>query len=214
MSQVDKMQVSIQGITPLLLHNGQTANPLNVYAKRMKAVTSKKKKTEEDLEDLLNIQWESGLYWDDNLGLHMPSENLFAAFLKAARKHKLGGECSEVSFCDPIGYPIITENHKNLDKLKADPTNKFIKTVVIKKSKTVACRPIFKSWKLDFDLEFERSAWDANVIKTVLVTWAQRIGLGVWTPGSPKPGTYGKFIIEKINWINGKTGESKEIKGF
>ena len=114
MLPVDRMKVKVKGVSPLLIHNGRCANPLDPYAKRMKALTSKRNKTEDDLDAILELQWEASLYWDDNLGLHMPSENLFAAFYKGAKKHKLGNKCSGVLFPDPIGYQIQTPNHDNL----------------------------------------------------------------------------------------------------
>lgn len=209
---IDTIKCEIVGITPMILHNGRTANPLDPYAKKMKALTSKRNKTDEDIEELLLVQWESALYWNDELGLHMPSENLYAAFYKAAKKFKLGVKCSAVSFPEPIGYPIKTENSTNFQALKADPQNKFIKTVVVQKSKTISCRPILNVWALDFGLEFETTTIDANEIKTILSCMAQRVGLGVWTPGSPKPGTHGKFLIKKIEWLNSKTKEIKKME--
>lgn len=208
---VDTMKVEIVGITPMIIHNGRGANPLDPYAKKMKGLTSKRNKTDEDIHELLLAQWECGLYWDDELGLYMPSENLYAAFHKAAKKFKLGNKCSAVSFPAPLGYPIITEGHTNFQELKSNPNNKFVKTVVVQKSKTISCRPIFHQWALNFDLEFETTTIDANEIKTVLSCLAQRIGLGVWTPGSPKPGSHGKFLIKKLQWLNAKTQEIKTL---
>jgi len=206
------MEVDIVGITPMLLHNGRTANPLDPFTKKMKALTSKRNKTDEDIQELLLVQWEAALYWDDEIGLHMPSENMFAAFYKGAKKFKLGTKCSAVSFPAHIGYPIITPNHKDLVMLKADEKNKFIKTVVVQKSKTISCRPILHNWSMKFDLEFETSTIDANEIKTILVCMANRIGLGVWTPGSPKPGVHGKFMIKSLAWHNTKSNEKRVIE--
>lgn len=209
---IDTIKTEIVGITPMIIHNGRTANPLDPYSKKLKGLTSKRNKTDEDIEELLKVQWEAGLYWDDDLGLYMPSENLYAAFYKAAKKFKLGVKCSAVSFPHPLGYPIITNHHKDFMALKADPLNKFVKTVVVQKSKTIACRPIFNTWRMEFDLEFETTTIDANEIKTILGAMAQRIGLGVWTPGSPKPGVHGKFVIKKMQWLNSKTNEIKTLE--
>lgn len=205
------MDIEIQGITPLILHNGRTANPLDPYSKRLKALTSKRGKTEEDVEQLLAVQWEAALYFDADLGLYMPSENLFAAFLKGAKKFKLGGKSSAVSFPEPIGYSIETRNGKNFEALKADPGNKFIRTVTIQRAKTVSCRAIFNSWAIKFYLEFETSTIDANEIKTIFSAMGSRIGLGVWTPSSPKPGSNGRFVIKSLVWTSGKTGEQKHM---
>lgn len=209
---IDEMKVEIMGLTPMILHNGRTANPLDPFSKKMKALTSKRNKTEEDIEALLMVQWESSLYWNDDIGLYMPSENLYTAFYKGAKKFKLGSKCSAITFPEPLGYPIITTNHTNFTALKADPLNKFIKTVVVQKSKTISCRCILNTWSMKFNLEFETSVFDANEIKTILANMGQRIGIGVWTPSSPKPGTHGKFLIKSMEWVNGKTKEVKRIE--
>lgn len=210
--QIDTMKIEVVGLTPMLIHNGRTANPLDPYAKKMKSLTSKRQKTEDDIIALLDVQWESALYWNNEIGLHMPSENLFAAFHKGAKKHKLGVKVGGISFPSPIGYPIITKNHMDFDKLKADPSNKFVKPVTIQRAKTISCRPILFPWELNFELEFDTSIIDPNEIKTILTTMSQRIGFGVWTPGSPKPGYHGKFLIKKIDWTNSKTKETKTIE--
>jgi len=214
MLALDKVYVKIKGVTPMIIQNGRCANPLDPYAKRMKSLTSKKNKTEDDLYLILETQWEASLYWNDKIGLYMPSENMNAAFYKGAKKHKLGNKCSGVIFPDPVGYPIITDFHNDIEQFRQDKKNRFIKPVVVQRAKTISCRPIFNNWSLNFDLEFEREVWDVNEIKTILQTMSNRIGLGVWTPGSPKPGIHGKFIIDSIVYEDGKTGDKKEIRGM
>lgn len=205
--RVDLMRVKIEGVTPMIIDNGQTANPLNSYAKKLKELTGKRNKSEEDIEKLLMVQWEAGLYWNDKIGLYMPNENMSAGFYKAAKKNKLGKSCSAVTFTDPLGFPIITKNHTDFQALKADPENKLQKIVVIQKAKTLSCRPIFKEWKMNFELEFENAEINPTDVKLILNTWSRSIGIGVWTPGSPRPGVHGKFIIESMTHINGKTKE-------
>jgi len=204
-----KANVHILGATPLLIHNGRTASPLDVYAKKMKALTSKRKKTEEDIKHLLEIQFEGALYWNDSIGLYMPTENILAALLKAARKHKLGPKISGFIFNEAIGFPIITNNHNSFNKLLTDKNNKFIKTVTIQRSKTLSCRPIFNNWEIKFNFHIDEEELNLDDVKMLLSTMANRIGLGVWTPSHPKPGTFGKFMIKELTFSNEKTGEIK-----
>lgn len=216
-NDIDVMHIEITGTTPLLLHNGRTGNPLDPFTKRLKSLTSKKTKTEDDYQAILELGWEAALYMDDKRGLYLPSENLFAAFMSGAKKHKWGQKMSAISFDDPVGYSILLpKNDKwekvDLETLKADPDNRFVKMVTVQKSKNMSCRPCFKLWKLYFSLEFDSDMIDANEIKTILVTMTKKIGLGVWRPNSPKPGTYGKFEINRIEWIN-KSGLSTQVKG-
>lgn len=213
MFNLDKIYVSIKGVTPLIIHNGRLGNPLDPHARMLKSLSSKRNKTDDDLQQLLEVQWEGSLYWSDKIGLYMPSENLFASFLKAAKKHKLGTKTGGVSFPDPLGYPIITENHTDFKAMKENPMNKFDKMVVIQKTtRTLFRRPIFNNWRIDYELEFEKDVIDANEIRTLILTQSARIGLGVWTPSHPKPGSYGKFVIEKLEWHDTK-GNVKIISG-
>lgn len=207
-----KAEVSIKGITPLLIHNGRTASPLDEYAKKMKLITSKRKKTEEDIKNLLAIQWEGALYWDEKIGLHLPIENIMAALHKACKKHKLGPYVSGFIFEEPIGFPILAPHHNDWDGLQKDDANKFIKTVSIQRSKTLSCRPIFNSWEMNFDFFIDESMLTLDDVKLIVSTMSQRIGLGVWTPSHPKPGNFGKFLIKKLLFTNVETGDTKKYE--
>lgn len=208
--KTEKFKIEINGISPLIIHNCQISNPLNPYNKKLKEITSKRKKTEEDHEKILNIQWEAALYWSDSLGLYMPWENLYACLLKAAKSHKMGPKMGGFSFSDAIGYPIQTKHHKNLEALRNDPNNKLVKMVNIQRSKTLSCRPIFQSWKIEFVFETDPNFITPNEVKTILLTAQARGGLGVWRPTSPQPGPYGKFSIDSFTYINTK-GEQKNL---
>jgi hypothetical protein len=199
---IEKFETTIKGITPLILHNCQMSNPLNKYNKQAKVYSSKGKKTEEDLEKLLNIQWESALYWSDELGLYMPWENIYSCILKAAKNHSMGQKMGGVSFSSPIGYPIITKNHKNLKLLKKDNENKFVKMVSIRRSKVLSCRPIFNEWEISFKFNMDTRFINANDMKIILTTMKERGGLGVWRPTSPQPGPYGRFVFSHFVHID------------
>jgi len=172
------------------------SNPLNTYSKRVKEFTSKRTKTEEDHENILNLQWESALYWSEELGLYMPWENIYSCMLKAAKSHKMGQKMGGISFDSPIGYKIITPNHNDLQKLRDDPDNKFVRMVSIQRSKTLSCRPIFREWKIEFSFNSDPTFITKNEVKTILQTMSERGGLGVWRPTSPQPGPYGRFNLK------------------
>jgi hypothetical protein len=57
-----QLEISIRGVSPLLMHNGQTADPLNTFSKQLKAVSGKRKKTEEDYAEMSRIEWHAALY--------------------------------------------------------------------------------------------------------------------------------------------------------
>jgi len=52
----------------LIMHNGQTADPLNPFSKAMKEISSKRKKTDTDYEAMANIEYRAGLYLNKKTG--------------------------------------------------------------------------------------------------------------------------------------------------
>lgn len=54
---LEELKIKIVGISPLLMHNGQTSDPLNRFSKQLKAVSSKRKKSDEDYEEMARIEW-------------------------------------------------------------------------------------------------------------------------------------------------------------
>lgn len=198
--KVLKCYVEIEGETPMIIHNGRTSNPLDEYAKRLKALTSKRKKTDEDYEKILDLQWHASLYWNDTIGLYMPVENLLAALHKACKKHKLGNHVSGFVFGEKLGFPILVEGHESLEKLESIQEYRFVKAVSIQRAKTLSCRAMFKEWALNFNFEVDQSLLTEEDVSMILETMSKRIGLGVWTPSHPKPGNHGKFILKNVEF--------------
>jgi len=56
------LKVEIIGTAPLIMHNGQTADPLNRYAKAMAEISGKRSKTEADLEQMAWLDFIGSLY--------------------------------------------------------------------------------------------------------------------------------------------------------
>ena len=65
-------------------------NPFNDYTKRMKAISSKRKKTDDDLMEMARIEWMASLYHTERKGYYMKAECIEAAMLAAAKDKKLG----------------------------------------------------------------------------------------------------------------------------
>ena len=62
------IKVKIIGTRPLLMHSDIYADPLNPRTKAHKALTAKKKKTDEDHEAIAQSEWRGGMYFDEELG--------------------------------------------------------------------------------------------------------------------------------------------------
>ena len=85
-----KLHVELKGVNTLMMHSPKTVNPLHPLAIELKKYTSKRKKTEEDLQRISELEWESGLYYDEMNGLHIPVECLQKTLENGAKLFKAG----------------------------------------------------------------------------------------------------------------------------
>ncbi len=74
----------------LIMHNGQTADPLNPFSKAMKEISGKRKKTDSDYEAMANIEYKAGLYVDAKNNVIVPSRVLESVLVEGAKKSKEG----------------------------------------------------------------------------------------------------------------------------
>ena len=85
-----KLHVTLNGTNTLMMHSPKTVNPLHPLAIELKKYTSKRKKTEDDLEKISELEWEAGLYYDENNGLHIPVECIQKTLQNGAKLFKAG----------------------------------------------------------------------------------------------------------------------------
>ena len=85
-----KLHVTLNGLNTLMMHSPKTVNPLHPLALELKKYTSKRKKTEDDLMKISELEWEAGLYYDEANGLHIPVECLQKTLENGAKLFKAG----------------------------------------------------------------------------------------------------------------------------
>ena len=86
------MRYRLQSSAPLLMHNGQTANPLHPLAKKLKQVSSKRTKTDADYEEMARIEFLAGLYMAED-GPVLPEHVIDAMLIAAAKKRQGRPSC-------------------------------------------------------------------------------------------------------------------------
>src|SRR5215469_12842136 len=96
MSESKKFSVNIKGITPLIMHCDKACDPLHPICKAQKEISSIRKKTDEHHIALSKLDFEAALYYDDKLGIYMPSKCLRGCIKAAAKKYKLGKQTKAI----------------------------------------------------------------------------------------------------------------------
>lgn len=177
------------------MHNGLLADPTNPIVRRIKEITSKgsKKLTDADYEERDRLEWEGGVYWDDELGAVIPSDNIERCIQLGAQKSRIGKDVQASVFCSEPVYKLEYKGPRTKDELFNNGGFVIRRGVKVQTSRIIRIRPMFPSgWVLKIDLEFDETILnEKNVIKAVEDAGA-RIGLGDWRP------KFGRFIVERV----------------
>lgn len=189
------LKVTWKGTTPLIMHSCQCVNPLHPISKELKKYTSKKKKTEEDLIKISDLEWEAGAYWKDGLGLYIPAENVEATLINGAKANRKGSDIEK--YCDVTDLYIPFDYGENLTKeeLIANYEYRDTRVMTVMRNKIMRTRPRFDQWKIVFNLRFDEQKIDIETIVNAMEYAGQYVGL---CDSRPK---YGKFValIEELD---------------
>jgi hypothetical protein len=178
----------VQGISPLMPKNGQTADPLNPFAQAMKKISGKRNKTEADYEELSRVEFMGSLYVDDKGHPCVPGENIEAMFKAAAKKIKKGQQ-AKCGVMSDGNWPILYDGPKDPEKLWLNKNFVDKRGVVINRVRVMRTHPIFKAWGLEFDITFDDEVLDAEDVDQIVDIAGRLIGLLDYRP------KFGRFVV-------------------
>ena len=172
-----KLHVTLYGKNPLIEHSPKCVNPLHPLTLEMKKLTSKKKKTEEDLTKIADLEWEMGVYWDDNIGLVIPNECITATIQSGAKMNKNGTAIAKFVRIDTPLIPLDIGEAQDYEKLKKENRFRDVRTVCVQRSRVLRTRPRFNTWSCEFDLTYVEDKIDINDIVLALENAGSYVGL-------------------------------------
>ena len=189
------LAVTWKGTTPLIMHSCQCVNPLHPIAKELKKYTSKRNKTDEDLKKISDLEWESGAYWKEGLGLYIPGENVEATLINGAKANKKGKDIQKyVNVCDlyiPFNYGENLTKEELIESFEYRDT----RVMTVQRSKILRTRPRFDQWEIKFSVMYDEEKIDIETIINAMEYAGSYVGL---CDSRPK---YGKFvaIVEELD---------------
>ena len=187
--------VTWKGTTPLIMHSCQCVNPLHPIAKELKKYTSKRNKTDEDLKKISDLEWESGAYWKDGLGLYIPGENVEATLINGAKANKKGKDIEKyVDVCD-LYIPFNYGENLTKEELIQSFEYRDTRVMTVQRSKILRTRPRFDQWTISFKITYNEEKIDLETIINAMEYAGNYVGL---CDSRPK---YGKFvaIVEELD---------------
>lgn len=172
---------TIQGVAPLLMHSDVTANPLSEGAKALKAVTSKREKTDEDYVEISRLEFIYSCYFDDGRYI-IPAANIEACLLVSAKMFKLGTIIKQALIIPDDAAFKFPDDKKEPEQLFANKKYIDIWTVKVQQSKNVRTRPIFHEWKCSFEAYLDTDKMNPEQLKDIIINAGRYVGLGDYRP--------------------------------
>lgn len=182
------IKVDLKGVTPLIMHSCQCVNPLHPISIAMKKINGKKRnKTDEDLALLSDLEWEGGLYWDDDIGIYIPAENVEATVREGAKARRKGKDIVKAFSCNEMLIPLDIGERLTKEQMKSEFRFRDVRAMKVKQSRVMRTRPRFNMWSLSFTAQYDENILDFREIVDAIEYAGQYVGL---CDSRPK---YGKF---------------------
>lgn len=176
------------GVAPLICHNGQLADPLNEFARRLKQVSGKKKKSDADMEQMAKIEFLGGLYMSPK-GPCLPGEMIEAAIVNAGKLQRIGKDVVRSVWCNEP--PVIEyEGPREPEAMWDDGGFTFKVGVRVKQNRVVRTRPRFDKWACDITILYDEETLNRSTIEELVVKCGESIGFGDWRP------KFGRFSVK------------------
>lgn len=184
----------IKGIAPLIVHNGELADPFYAFSQEIKKISGKRKKTEADHEMMAKLEWRGGLYVNEGR-LIVPSDCFEASLVGAAKLSRLGKDAARGLFVEDHlaiegdGIPESVDEAV-LDEMYASGKFTFRKGVRVGTAKVMRTRPIFGlGWHASATVVFNDAVFNRQQIEDLVAAAGSQIGLCEWRP------RYGRFAV-------------------
>lgn len=189
------LRVTWKGVSPLIMHSCKCVNPLHPIAREMKKYTSKKKKTEEDLLKIADLEWEAGAYWQDGLGLYIPSENIEATLRNGAKTYKKGKDFEKYVNVTDLIIPLDYGENLSKEELIKDFRYRDTRVMTVQRARIVRTRPRFNQWQIIFNLSYDETKIDLDTIINCMEYSGSYIGVCDSRP------RYGQFVatVEELD---------------
>ena len=186
-----KIEVTIEGISPLLMNRFTEANEVQVSGGT--AVTFKGDRgTPRD-------QAAPKCYSDKDGMLYVPGPNIFAAIIAAGTFHKAGKSKLTTMKSSLIPAGLLVDDL--VCPLGTKDWEVDSRSVVIPSTggRVMCHRPRVDRWSCKFTLDVDTAMFAPSLVRAVIDDAGKKIGLGDYRPA--RKGPFGRFVVKQWNVI-------------
>jgi hypothetical protein len=170
----------------LLMNNPQTVDPLNGFAKERAKITSLRKKTDEDILRLRELDVESKCYWDDDLGIYVPSRWVVASIANSAFSVAKIAKAKIRSSVFPTENKIKLHyaGESEVATLRHIVENEHFTTMNLKQGQVSVTKatPMFNNWHFTTQIEVDTDIVNLAEIQRIMDYGARYVGFGDFRP--------------------------------
>lgn len=187
---MEKLKITLTGVSPLLLHNGRLANPLDKFSRELKAISGKRKKTEDDYEKMAKTEFLGSLYQNPQGEYTLPGHNIEAVMTDGAKINKLGKQIQGGAFIEEDPILSFDGDKKGPEELWDGHEHALVVSVKIKNARVMRTRPMIPTgWKVTFTVSYDKSVIQKDQIIQAFTDAGRQKGMGDWRP------KYGRFVV-------------------
>lgn len=189
-----RISIRIKGTSPLLMHNPQMVDPNCEWNRKIKEITSKRKKTDADFGMIEMLEWYGGLYSENGVVIQ-PSSKLRKCLINTARINKQGKAVERALNFSELFVPLVHDGPSSIDEIYSDPKFTSRLSVGVQGKRVMRVRPKFPNWAMEVSGIFiEDAGLNFNELVRLVELAGQVEGIG-----DNRVNGYGRFTGEVIN---------------
>ena len=180
--------ITLTGTSPLLMHNPQMVDPEFSLNREIKALTGKRKKTDEDMKNIERLEWFGGLYVEDGK-IVQPTSKVRKCLINTGKISKMGKMVERALSFRSLNVPLIYSGPTDPQDVFAKPEFHSRLSVGIGNKRVMRVRPKFFPWALSVSGVFVE---DAGLNFEDLIRMVELAGV-VEGIGDNRVNGYGRF---------------------
>lgn len=173
-----KADLTLEGTSALMMKSGDV-DPDSELARAFQMLGSKRSKTLDDLATLRKMEWQLGLYLDEEVGPFIPGRNVKEMLRESATKWRRGQDIVRSLIVVDYRIPLLYEGPRTQGELWEAGFRKTMKVANagLNRGRVDRCRPCFEEWRLEAQLAYDPEDLDADFLD-IVVERSQKYGLG------------------------------------
>lgn len=176
----------------VLMHNAQTANPLNPFTKALKAISGKRNKTEADHLAMARIEYEAGLYLNDKREVIIPGRVFEACIAEGAKKSKEGKVALSTTIVENDAVVSYDGGPLTVEELLDSEEHKLVVPVKVGMAKIMRTRPLFHNVTGTFTVSLQTELANPTQLERWITDCLNQVGIGDWRP------RYGRGTLDRF----------------